>query len=52
MCCAGVALRAERDVLRGGSRAHGVDIRLRVAALLSDAPPPDVAAGRTERTER
>ncbi|EOD07248.1 hypothetical protein EMIHUDRAFT_62179 [Emiliania huxleyi CCMP1516] len=49
---AAVAVVEERDVLAGGGRAHGADLRSRVACLLEAEPGPQAATGAWRRAKR
>ena len=42
----------ERDVLAGGGRQHGADLRLRVASLLDDSPAEAAASVASWRYAR
>lgn len=49
---AAVAVVEERDVLAGGGRAYGADLRSRVACLLEAEPGPQAATGAWRRAKR
>lgn len=52
VACAAVAVVEEREVLRGGAREHGSDLRKRVRAMLERSPPSEATAGAWWRAEK
>ena len=52
VACACAAVLDERDMLQGGARRHGADLRLRVAALLEPDAGADVAVAAWRRAKQ
>ena len=50
--CAAAAVLAERDVLQGGGRTHGADLRLRLRALQPSRPPAEASTAAWWRARR
>ena len=52
VACAAVAVLEERDVLRGGAKEHGSDLRKRVRAMLERSPPDTANVAAWRRAEK
>ena len=52
LACALAACLEERDILRGGTRQHGSDLRLRLRSLLLARSPPADATGAWHQARR